>query len=500
MTYKSTVALSLLLFISAFVRAQDSVATSVAYELSAETAVGTGRYTAFQLASNRYHALSVRPNTAMMRAAVTARHDFGHGLTAQAVVDAIGSVHADHRAYLQQCYVSLSYDAFFIEAGSREIQPALRHEQLSSGSFVLGTNAKPVPQVRVGTHGFWNIPFTREWLQVSLDCGYGRFGDSDYHEDMFRRAPGVNSVYATQVLYHQKYLYFRTNPTKRFFFIAGMDHAVQFGGTGYSKVDGKMVGKKKPSGLKAMFNVFLPFGDGDYYKKDNMEDWIYGNHVGMMTVQLGWNIDRDHLLQAYLDNPFEDGSGIRKGNGADGLWGLQYTNKTQGVQPVREVVAEYFQTTNQSGPLHWDSRDFPEPLSSQVNDYVTGADDYYNHLFYDGYSSYGMTLGNPLIASPIYNKDGYTAFRDNRVKAWHLGVSGELSPHLSYLLKGSYREGWGTYHAPLPVRHHSFDAMLQGQYSHGPWRLSAAYAFDKGNIYGDCSTFNIKIGFHGKIL
>jgi hypothetical protein len=42
--------------------------------------------------------------------------------------------------------------------------------------------------------------------------------------------------------------------------------------------------------------------------------------------------------------------------------------------------------------------------------------------------------------------------------------------------------------------------MVQGIYYLGPWQISAAYAFDKGNIYGDCNTFNLKIGYHGKIL
>ena len=79
-------------------------------------------------------------------------------------------------------------------------------------------------------------------------------------------------------------------------------------------------------------------------------------------------------------------------------------------------------------------------------------------------------------------------------------VNGELTDRLSYLVKASYREGWGTYMAPLPVKHHSFDAMLQGTYAVGPWQFSAAYALDKGNIYGDCSSFNLKIDFHGKIL
>ena len=167
---------------------------------------------------------------------------------------------------------------------------------------------------------------------------------------------------------------------------------------------------------------------------------------------------------------------------------------------MRGAVFEYFQTTNQSGPLHWDKGDYPEPVRSQITELVTGNDDYYNHLFYNGYAYYGMTPGNALIPSPIYNQNGYSGYRDNRIKAWHIGIQGDITDRLSYLVKGSYREGWGTYNVPLTTKHHSFDAMFQGTYNLGPWQFSAAYAFDKGNIYGDCSTFNFKIGYHGKIL
>ena len=148
----------------------------------------------------------------------------------------------------------------------------------------------------------------------------------------------------------------------------------------------------------------------------------------------------------------------------------------------------------------WDSGDYPDPIRHQITDKVTGKDEYYNHSFYGSYSHYGMTPGCPYITSPIYNKDGYSAFRDNRVKAWHLGINGEITDHLSYLVKGCYREGWGTYDMPLATKHHSFDALFQGIYHMGPWQFSAAYAFDKGNIFGDCSTFDFKISYHGKIL
>ena len=482
------------------IQAQDSLRTHISYDLTAEAAVGTGDYTAFQLTANRHHILSTRPNTAYLRGAVNIEHALSRDFTLSGAVDVVGAVHANHKAYLQQCYANLSYKSFFIEAGTREEKQVLRDNLLSAGSFVKGTNAKPIPQIHLGTNGFWTVPYTKDWLQVNFDFGYGKFLDSSYREDRFMQNGAVNTRYATGAYYHQKHLYFRSNPSKRFFAIVGIEHAVQFAGTNHTFLNGKETVSKKKANLKAFWNVILPVGDNNYFENESMEDWVYGNHIGVMTAQIGWNINQQHQLQAYLDNPFEDGSGIRKSNGWDGLWGLQYTNKASGRQYVRGAVVEYFQTTNQSGPLHWDGGDYPEPLRSQITDLVTGNDDYYNHLFYDGYSHYGMTPGNPLITSPIYNKDGYTSYRDNRIKAWHLGVNGEITDHLSYLVKGSYREGWGTYYVPLAAKHHSFDAMLQGEYHTGPWRVSAAYAFDKGNIYGDCSTFNIKISYHGTIL
>jgi hypothetical protein len=478
--------------------AQDSLGTHITYDVTAETAVGTGDYTAFQLATNRHHALGTRSNTAYLRGAVNVEHVFNKDWKLSGAVDAIGSLHADHKVYLQQCYINLSWKSFFFEVGSREQQQVVRDNLLSTGSFVKGTNAKPIPQVHLGTKGFWTVPFTKNWVQINFDFGYGKFLDNNFHERQFNQ--GNNSKYTKGAYYHQKHLYIRSNPDKPFFVMVGIEHAVQFGGTMYKYENGELVATKKPANLKAFWRAILPTGDNQYFENGSMEDWVYGNHIGVMTYQIGWNINKNHQVQAYLDNPFEDGSGVRKGNGWDGLWGLEYHNKTAGRQYVRGAVFEYFQSTNQSGPLHWDRGDFPEPIRNQITELVVGVDNYYNHRFYDGYAYYGMTPGNAFITSPIYNKDGYLSFTNNRVKAWHLAVNGEITDRLSYLVKGSYQEGWGTYHEPLYPKRHSFDAMFQGIYQIGPWQFSAAYAFDKGNIYGDCSTFNFKIKFHGKIL
>ena len=480
--------------------AQDTLSTHIYYDVQTEMAVGTGDYTAYQLVTNRHHTLGTRSNTAYLRGAVGIRHDFGPNTVLTGKVDAIVSLHADHKVYLQQCYANLRYKNFFIEVGSREQKPVMRDDFLSIGSFIKGTNAKPIPQIHIGTNGFWTVPYTKQWLPIDFDFGYGHFLDGGYKERMFETGRDVNTSYTDNTWYHQKHLYFRSNPTKRFFAVIGIEHAVQMGGIKHYYVDGVLRETNKKANLKTFLKVILPLGNSDYYNDNAMEDWVYGNHIGVMTYQIGWNIDKDHQLQAYLDNIFEDGSGIRKGNGWDGLWGLEYKNKKHGRQYVRGVVAEFFQSTNQGGPLHWDPGDYPEPARSQITSMVTGNDNYYHHMFYDGYSHYGMTPGIALITSPIYNKDGYMGYRDNRVKAWHVGINGELTPCLSYLVKGSYREGKGTYNTPICPKTHSFGAIVQGTYTMGGWTFSAAYAFDKGNVIGDNSTFDIKIGYHGKIL
>ena len=497
---KKTWNIALGILLTTSVQAQESSNTQVIYDLTVETAVGTGDFTAYQLVSNRHHVLATRANTTYMRGALNIEHSLNEDFRLTGAVDMIASVHADHKAYLQQCFANLQWKGFFLEAGIREQQPVLRNSHLSVGHYAKGINAKPIPQIHIGTTDFWTVPYTKGWLQIHFDGGYGKFMDSKYREDAFRQAEDINLGYTSGAYYHQKHLYFRTNPEKRFFVTAGIEHVAQFAGTYYEKKDGELVAKSKPANLKAFWNVVLPVGDSKYYENDAMEDWIYGNHLGSMTIQVGWNINKDHLLQAYVDDPFEDGSGMRKGNGWDGLWGIEYTNKATGRKWVRSAVIEYFQSTNQSGPLHYDRGDYPDPIRNQITDLVTGNDDYYNHVFYGGYANYGMTPGIALITSPIYNKDGNTTYRDNRIKAWNVGVEGEITDRLSYLLKGSYREGWGTYHVPLAEKHHSFDAMLQGTYQLGAWQFSGAFAFDKGNIYGDCSTFNLKINYHGKIL
>ena len=91
------------LLCSTIVKAQEATNTHITYDLSTEASVGTGDYTAYQLVTNRHHILATRPNTAYLRGAIHLEHAFSKDFTLSGAVDAIASVHADHKTYLQQC-------------------------------------------------------------------------------------------------------------------------------------------------------------------------------------------------------------------------------------------------------------------------------------------------------------------------------------------------------------------------------------------------------------
>ena len=278
---------TLLICLTTHAEAQDSLSTRISYDLTAETAVGTGDFTAYQLSTNRHHVLATRSNTAYLRGAVNVEHAFNKDWTLSGAIDVIGSVHADHKMYLQQCYANLSWKHFFLEVGSREQPLVIRDNLLSIGSFVKGTNAKPIPQIHLGTNGFWAVPYTKGWVQINFDFGYGKFLDNSYREDHFKKGNenGMkNILYATGAYYHQKHLYIRSNPEKPIFVTVGIEHVAQFGGTSYNYETGELVVKSKPANLKAIWNVILPLGDSNYFENEALEDWVYGNHVGVMTT------------------------------------------------------------------------------------------------------------------------------------------------------------------------------------------------------------------------
>lgn len=413
------------------------------------------------------HGLSSIKSNAYMRGAVVYNDTIG-SCRVEGALDIAVAAGQNATFIPQQFYISAAYKWLSLWAGSRELCSPLLNSRLSSGGLTWSGNARPIPQIMLCTPGYVAIA---KRVSLKAELSYGWFTDGHYQQthvaDKF--------MYNKKVKYHHKSLFFRFGkPDGKWTFDLGIDADDQFGG--YLTKDGETTDMN--NGVKEYWRALVLHngGDGVYFS---------GNYLGTEYLRLNYNFGR-YGMSAYVLNFYDDMSGMAKRNGFDGLWGLEY--RFAGKAPVNGVVVEYYQTTNQSGPLH--GLDFSEVGKTG------GADDYYNNDQYVGWSHWGMTMANPLVASPIYNGNGNLAFMYNRVKALHIAFSGDISSELGYRFKFSYNKSWGTPFKPIVNILNNFSTFAELNYNplRMPcWNIAGSIAFDSGKLYGDNAGVQIKI-------
>lgn len=310
---------------------------------------------------------------------------------------------------------------------------------------------------------------------------YGWFTDNNYQ----KRKVGTGHWYTKSIKYHHKEGFIRVGvPDGKWQFDIGMTIDTQFGGH-IVYADGNTIDLGNT--LKDYFRVFIP-GSAGADKPQSDRNFYQGNFLGSEQIKFTHRSDK-FLVSAYLCNHFDDFSAMGKQNGWDGLWGIEMNFKD--FNPVNALVLEFLQTTNMSGPLHG----IHEPGEGPV-DKTGGADNYYTNSLYPGWAHWGMMIANPLIASPIYNKDGYMSFRYTRVKALHIGWSGQINSEWNYVAKMSHNRTWGRVDAPTLDILENFSAYASFSYTPEKWqgwRFNASLAMDVGEVYGDNFGFQFKV-------
>ncbi|MBQ1797688.1 MAG: hypothetical protein IIZ88_07995, partial [Prevotella sp.] len=175
-------------------------------------------------------------------------------------------------------------------------------------------------------------------------------------------------------------------------------------------------------------------------------------------------------------------------------------------KPLSSVVMEYLNTTYQSGPIYHDH-------TYNISDHIAGRDNYYNHTVYGSWSHWGQVMGNPLYRSPIYNTDGTLTVKDNRTRAFHLGISGDPYRAVHYRVLLSAQKGWGTYELPLDEPEYNTSLLVEATVGGGLLKMSdtparqwikgfmvrMAYGLDRGRLLGDNSGFQLTIGYHKRL-
>lgn len=398
------------------------------------------------------------------------------------------TTHSAHLPYvrLQQLFAQLKYRAAYLTLGVKYSHSRIVDDQLSSGDLTRSNNAAPIPGIGAGFLDFQNIPFTNGWVQIDGEIMFGWMTDSKFKKSEFNYFSGVEGI---NLLYNYKRCYFRTNPEKPFHVTVGMQAAALFGGTSYTYRNGQLAQTDvRGFQFKDLFQMILP--------REGGESYYTGSHIGSWDLKAVYRLYDGSKLTAYFEWPWEDGSGIGRMNGWDGLWGFQYDFARKGV--VTKALVEYLDFTNQSGPIHYDPEDNPE---ASISGYARGADDYYNNDFYGAYANYGMSIGTPFLMSPIYNRNGMLSFLHNRARGFHIGVAGNPCERLSYRAMIGYEKAGGAGRLPAYERIESTSAMIEATTvpfkSIPGFELNLRLAFDAGKLRGNNFGAQIQLSYSG---
>lgn len=387
---------------------------------------------------------------------------------------------------ITQLFGELKYRRAFLTIGMKEEQSKIVDGGLSSGDLVRSNNAAPIPGVAVGFLDFVDIPFTNGWVQINGELMYGMMMDSGFKRQEFNAYSGVEAL---DLWYNYKRCYFRTNPDKNFHVTVGMQAASLFGGTTYTYSKGKLVSTdERGFHIKNLLQAFAPREGGEAYYE--------GSHLGSWDLKATYRFSDDSMLHAYFEWPWEDGSGLGRMNGWDGLWGVQYDFSRQGI--ITKALVEYLDFTNQAGPIHYAPADNPEsPMTGQAS----GSDDYYNNGFYGAYANYGMSIGTPFLLAPVYNLNGMLSYLHNRARGFHLALEGDPTEQFSYCLMVGHAVAGGSGWIPTYRKKHSTSFLAEGWVALNGnmtgFEIGVKVAFDKGDLRGDNFGARVSIAYSG---
>lgn len=448
---------------------------SLRYEVELSANASSGKYAPLWFTANRYGLSSERPQSGYLRAGVQYGTRFGKGWSLQAGLDLAGGIDLEAPFFVQQAYADLSWKALTLSVGAKERGsfPLGKDDRLSSGSMVEGPNARPIPQVRLEVKDYWNVPFTKGWLGVKGHIGYGLLTDGRWRENFV--TAGEN--FSKNVIYHTKSMMFRVGNAEKFPLTMeiGMLETAHFGGSLWKKQAGgsPTLVADMPSGIKDFFKALIPIQEGTVENID-------GNHTGNWNFALNYEA-KTWKARLYYEHFYDDHSQLtwQYGRWKDGHIGVEVTLPKNPV--ATKVLWEGLCTTDQTGPVLYDG------IAGSFTDLqMSGCDNYYNHATYP-WTHWGQNIGHPFIYGPVYKDDGSLVFHSSRLKAHHVGISGDPTGELAYRVLLSFTRHWGTYREPLDETRHQNSMLFELTYTPKRlkgWQFEASCGVDDGDYLG----------------
>lgn len=450
-----------------------AVNDSIRYEAEVGATFAGGKNTPFWLMNNQYGLSSRIRNNGYLRLGAFHDIDTARRFSWGAGADLAVAARFTSAFVVQQLYGEVKYRCLNALAGAKEIPGYINNPELSSGNLMYSGNARPVPQVRVGIFDYADVWGCKGWFGVKGYLAFGKFTDSRWVEHW--AAP--ESKYVTGTLYHSKALFLRFGDLKRkpLQFELGMEMATEFGGTEH--VGDKTF--KMPTGFKDWIKAIIPMKGGDNTTESDQMN-VQGNMLGAWNFALTWAPKSvDWRVKLYYEHYFEDHSMMTFDYlWKDGQYGLEV--KFPKNRWVSDFVYEFLYMKDQAGTVYWDH-------TPEVPEQVSGADNYYNHDFYNGWEHWGMNIGTPLAISPIYNNDHIMTCRSNRFRSHHIGFRGQPTDELGYRILGTYTKSWGTMRYPFKEAERNINLLVEVNYKPKRlkgWEGTLAFGADGGGLLG----------------
>ena len=433
---------------------------------------GTGQYAPFWLTANRNGKFLPERNAAAFELSVFAEADTSSVFNYCFGLEAYARQGRNRDIWLHQLYAGITlYNIINLRAGIWEEEIGSLEPTLSSGSVIWSGNARPMPKIQLGTPGYVPVPLTRGYAEVSSLLAHGWF---------------IDDRYVKNVLLHHKNIYIRLGGPLPVNIYYGFNHYAQWGG---SSPDYE---KPFPSDLNSYYRIFFNrAGDTDIPgTPQTWENNKFGNTLGSRNYGIDL-IMNNMKAGVYMQDVFEDGSGLRRKNFPDGLWG-GYLRLTDKPRLLQAIVYEFLHTKDQSGPTHNDAD----------GNIIGGNDNYFNHAIYQsGWTHYGHTIGTPLITSPVYN--GMKRFSElpahrlhnNRVLAHHVGLEGSLGSQTWYRTLVTYARNYGRHREPFLEVAEQLSLMLEitHRMPRGGLLMGVSFGADRGGLYGNNIGFMLNV-------
>ena len=471
--------------------AQNTTCGTTEFQVETFGSASTGKHTPFWIVSNKYGVVPLEADAgnAFLRAGIFHDQSYQNGIFWNIGADILAATPRFCNVYVQQLFATVQYKNLNLTVGSKENYSSLWDRALSSGDMVHSANARPIPEINLSVPRFTAIPFTKGRMQFRGNIAHGRSFDNRYLQSW----TNGESTYVKNVLWHNKSLHIRfLDPNNNFPLtaVAGIRHYAQWGGTSTNATLGK-----QPQSFKDFIRIFFAQSGGEGASLSDQIN-VLGHHFGSYEIQFGYlnNLLDVHIYKQHF---FEDTSGMELYNFQDGLYGIQVD--IQKFTLINKVVAEFLLTRHQSGPVHYilfDHEKYPG--------YGGGSDNYYNNGEYTtGVSYFNRGIGSPLLPSPEYNGNGVTGFRNNRIRAFHIGFQGYLSRQISYRFLTTASESWGTMHHPFLRKKDNLSCGIKISCCHPRlegWFFSGEIAADFGEIYGNSAGISFSVRHHLKII